>query len=259
MAVVFDQNSERGFVYGSLVEFMKCWENGANSRLVLESCNGYAWLNMTCCLGRPHESHVRKKSRHREERDNARAAAYNEKIRNNDDKNVNVVKDAIDEGDAKNVQIDSATEEVKDNEKTIEGFVDCSISVKSSAMCDYNYSMEKHEEMNGALNDIVTKYLSDEFPEVEVSKIDFSSRYTNEWYYQNKERAVARDHKFRVNFKQKDLSKKNFSDVMKNLMKAQTYVPVPEGKNFVVLGKKENDKRKPRVHLDQLVLVDNNR
>ena len=85
MAVVFDQNSERGFVYGSLLEFMKCWDNGANSRLVLESCNGYAWMNLTCCLGRPHESHVRKRSRNREDKNNARAAAFQDRMKKNDD------------------------------------------------------------------------------------------------------------------------------------------------------------------------------
>ena len=253
MSVIFDQNSERGFVYGSLLEFMKCWENGANSRLVLESCNGYAWMNLTCCLGRPWESHVKKKSKYREEKDNARAADFNEKMREKDE-NVCDVTDASEKNDEIVADKNDEIEAVKHDETTIEGFVDCSISVKSS---DFYYTMDKHEELNEALNVVVSKYLSDEFPDVEISKIDFSTRHTNEWYYHKPEKAVARDHKFRVNFKQKgkeqDLSEKDFSDEMKNLMKAQTLVPIPAGKKFILLGQKE------KVKLEQLVLVANNR
>ena len=80
MALVIDQNSESGFVYGTLIEFIKCWENGANSRLVMETCNGEAWVNLSCCLGRPYENHViparRTKSRRKHEKDNLRASNY---------------------------------------------------------------------------------------------------------------------------------------------------------------------------------------
>ena len=249
MAVVFDQNSERGFVYGSLLEFMKCWDNGANSRLVLESCNGYAWMNLTCCLGRPNESHVRKKSKFREEKDNARAAAFKEKMKSKDD---DIVQNEIDDSvpDVKNdMNAVDSTEEFVDEEATTEGFVDCSISVKISNQGDYKkYSKEIHEGLNGALNDVVTKYFSDELPEIEVSKIDFSARYTNEWYY-HKDRAVSRDHKFRIHYKQKE-----FSEKVKNLMKAQTNVPVPKGvgTKFVLIGK-------TLICLEKLALVENDR
>ena len=228
---------------------------------MLESCNGYAWLNLTCCLGRPHESHVRKKSKYREDKDNARAAAFNEKVRKKNDENVDDATDAKDAVDAKDDQIDAVTEEVKDVDSTYEGFVDCSISVESGAMCEYDfYNVEKHEEVNEALNGMVKEFLSKEFPEVEISKIDFSTRYTNEWFYpkHGPVRAVARDHKLRVNYKQKN-SSVNFSDAMKNAMKAQTLIPVPEGKGGILLGKKEKARRKNLIHLEQLVLVENDR
>ena len=126
MSVIFDQNSERGFVYGSLLEFMKCWENGANSRLVIESCNGYAWLNLTCCLGRPNESHVKKKSKYREDKDNARAAAHNEKMKGEKSVQTEIddtVQDVKNDNDAAVV-----TEESVDNETTTEEFIDCAIN-----------------------------------------------------------------------------------------------------------------------------------
>ena len=86
MAVVFDQKSESGFVFGSVLEFIKCWEAGADSRLILETCNGKAWVNFSCCLGRPNAHHVltkKPKSPRREFKDNMRAAAHNAK--NEDD------------------------------------------------------------------------------------------------------------------------------------------------------------------------------
>ena len=87
MAVVFDQKSESGFVFGSVLEFIKCWEAGSDSRLVLETINGRAWVNFSCCLGRPNANHVvtkRPKSPRKEFKDNMRAAGYNVKARNCD-------------------------------------------------------------------------------------------------------------------------------------------------------------------------------
>ena len=121
--------------------------------------------------------------------------------------------------------------------------------MKSSAQCDYKYSKEKHEELNGALSEVVTNYFTERFPDVEVTKIDFSSKYTNEWHFR-KEKAVARDHNFRINFKQKELAEMDFGEKVKNLMKAQTHFPVPEGKQFLLLG---------RTLLEQLAFDDNER
>ena len=83
MSVAFDKDSECGLVYGSLIEFIKCWENGANSRLVLETCNGQAWVNLNCCLGRPFENNVvpaRRKPRRQQDKNLRRAAEHKQKI-----------------------------------------------------------------------------------------------------------------------------------------------------------------------------------
>ena len=50
---------------------------------------------------------------------------------------------------------------------------------------------------------------------------------------------------------------KNFGDAMKNLLKAQTLIPVPEGKSGILLGKKEKARRKNLIHLEKLQLVEN--
>ena len=117
--------------------------------------------------------------------------------------------------------------------------------------------MKKHEEINEAISDVVTKYLVEEFPDVEITKIDFSTRYTNEWFY-HREKYVSRDHKFRIQFKKKDKDE-DLSDKMKILMMNNTLVPVPEGKKFKLIGIKEKDRRKALIHLEQLMLVENDR
>ena len=86
MALVIDQKSESGFVFGSVMEFIKCWEAGSDSRLVLETINGRAWVNFSCCLGRPDANHVvtkRQKSPRKDLKDKMRAAAYHEKSKVN--------------------------------------------------------------------------------------------------------------------------------------------------------------------------------
>ena len=97
MSVVIDQDSECGFVYGSLIEFIKCWENGASSRLVLETIGGNAWVNLSCCLGRPYENHVvparRKPTRRQNEKNTRRAAEHKQKIQTKGDADVIANKD----------------------------------------------------------------------------------------------------------------------------------------------------------------------
>ena len=107
MALVIDQDSECGFVYGTLIELIKCWENGANSRLVLETSNGQAWVNLSCCLGRPYQNHViparRTKSRKKEEKDNLRAQKYAQK-------NV-IVKEAVTQTSDSEIDVDVCFQE----------------------------------------------------------------------------------------------------------------------------------------------------
>ena len=89
MARVLDSNSEGGFVFASMMEFMKAWEAGANSRLFLESFNGQAFVSFGCFLGQPSEKHVKpkkkEKSKKKQERDNMRAANFQAAMKSNDD------------------------------------------------------------------------------------------------------------------------------------------------------------------------------
>ena len=81
-------NSEPGFVFASLMEFMKAWESGANSRLFLESVNGSAFVSFGCFLGPPAEMHFnpkkKEKSKKKKERDNLRAASFQAAMKKNE-------------------------------------------------------------------------------------------------------------------------------------------------------------------------------
>ena len=87
MARVIDASSEAGFVFASLMEFMKAWESGANARLFLESTNGSAFVSFGCFLGQPTERHFkpkqREKSKKKQERDNQRAANFQAAMKQN--------------------------------------------------------------------------------------------------------------------------------------------------------------------------------
>ena len=69
------KNCEANFVFRNVFEFINAWESGKDSKLLLESTNGKAWVNFSCYLGAPLDQHVkpkakRRKSSHRMERDN---------------------------------------------------------------------------------------------------------------------------------------------------------------------------------------------
>ena len=87
MARVIDANSESGFVFASLMEFMKAWESGTNARLFLESINGSAFVSFGCFLGTPTEKHFqpkkKDKSKKKQERDNLRAANFQAAMKQN--------------------------------------------------------------------------------------------------------------------------------------------------------------------------------
>ena len=86
MATVLESNSEGGFVFASVMEFIKTWESGASSRLFLESVNGTAFVSFGCFLGKPGDKHVKmkEKSKKKQERDNSRAAAFQAKQKENE-------------------------------------------------------------------------------------------------------------------------------------------------------------------------------
>ena len=80
--------TEEAFLFSTFVEFNKCWRSGKKSRLVIESINGFAFVNFSAFLGHPKTVHVappekdklgrksRKKSKKKTERDNERAARF---------------------------------------------------------------------------------------------------------------------------------------------------------------------------------------
>ena len=87
--------SEGAFLFATFMEFNKCWRSGKKSRLIVESVNGFSFINFTAYLGHPESMHVappekrkpgstvkrkpRKKSKKKTERDNVRAARFQAK------------------------------------------------------------------------------------------------------------------------------------------------------------------------------------
>ena len=87
--------SEGAFLFATFMEFNKCWRSGKKSRLIVESVNGFAFINFSAYLGHPESMHVappekrkpgsivkrkpRKKSKKKTERDNVRAARFQAK------------------------------------------------------------------------------------------------------------------------------------------------------------------------------------
>ena len=93
--------SEGAFLFATFMEFNKCWRSGKKSRLIVESVNGFAFINFSAYLGHPESMHVappekrkpgstvkrkpRKKSKKKTERDNVRAARFQAKKRQEKD------------------------------------------------------------------------------------------------------------------------------------------------------------------------------
>ena len=96
--------SKGSFLFATFCEFVKCWGSGAKSRLFIESVKGNAFVNFSAFLGHPGNAHFvpkreeevetraregnpdgqqkskpRKKSKRKTERDNLRAAKFQEK------------------------------------------------------------------------------------------------------------------------------------------------------------------------------------
>ena len=87
-----NRHSEEAFLFASFREFVKCWSSGKKSRLIIESVNGHAIVNFTAFLGHPSANHFNSKPRNRQlkprqkserkiQRDNARAASFQERKR----------------------------------------------------------------------------------------------------------------------------------------------------------------------------------
>ena len=93
-------HTEEAFLLSTFSEFVKCWKSSKKSRLIIESVNGMAFMNFSVFLGNPSEVHSppnpnphpqrrppspkenkRKKSSRKIQRDNERAARYQENKR----------------------------------------------------------------------------------------------------------------------------------------------------------------------------------
>ena len=91
--------TEEAFLLSTFSEFVKCWKSSKKSRLFIESVNGMAFMNFSVFLGNPSEAHSphytphhqrrhpsskenkRKKSAKKIQRDNERAAKFQENKR----------------------------------------------------------------------------------------------------------------------------------------------------------------------------------
>ena len=223
MSIVIDENSESGFVFSSVIEFMKCWETGANSRLVLETFNGNAWVNLSCCLGRPWVSHVvpgRKKSKKREEKDNLRAAAYQQKV-STDESSEKV------EADVEN------KDSVEDTTTTVAGFADFSVEVTTS---EIDATDENVIEVSKAVEFVIRKFMSDNYKDVEVTEIDFKKRCCLRPPSMCNTGTNKADFVYRLFFRQKgdekELDESDFSKEIASLIRKREGVRIPLEKRF---------------------------
>ena len=93
---MFGGYSEASFVFSSVCEFVKAWDSGADSKLILESRNGHVQMSFNCDLGKPNDQHFdpaklfkktkskptkpKPKSQKKRERDNLCAKLYQQKL-----------------------------------------------------------------------------------------------------------------------------------------------------------------------------------
>ena len=86
MTAAFSGNTEAGFVFATLVEFIHLWRSGRDASINIKCKEGKAALSMECNLGNPGDQHVpvpvrvksskKSKSVSRTARNNARAARH---------------------------------------------------------------------------------------------------------------------------------------------------------------------------------------
>ena len=87
---MFGRFSEAAFVFSSVSEFVKAWDSGSDSKLVLETRNGRVQMTFTCDLRKPSDNHFdptklnkikpKHKSETRRKRDNRRAMLYQQRL-----------------------------------------------------------------------------------------------------------------------------------------------------------------------------------
>ena len=83
--LLLDRNSEQGFVFASMMEFLSCWKAKQEATINIQCKEGRAMPNFSCSLGEPEQPHVAEGNLHKKRkarktksqirRDAARAAA----------------------------------------------------------------------------------------------------------------------------------------------------------------------------------------
>ena len=156
-SAVIDQNSEGGFVFESVLEFLQCWDLGTDSRLILETHHGRAWMNFSCCMGRPYGSPKRLKSKDREQKDNVRAAFYQartpEKVQTVD-KTVGENVEAFDVDDSKDESVTIVTRTEIDIDK------------------EYKLSEDQNDSILDVLEQGIEDYVKDNYKHVKIQKVE---------------------------------------------------------------------------------------
>ena len=90
MAAIFERNSEAGFLFSSMIEFINLWKSEKEGSIKIECKEGKANLSFSCSLGHPDAEHlntnryqqqgkVKSKSATRRARDRARAERFQAK------------------------------------------------------------------------------------------------------------------------------------------------------------------------------------
>ena len=186
MAKVLDSNSESGFVFASMMEFMKAWESGSNSRLFLESFNGSAYVSFGCFLGQPSEKHVKpkkkEKSKRKQERDNMRAASFQAAMKSNDD-DVKTTEDDNDETvELPDENFDTTRDE--DYEDYTEEVITCLVDVRGHHEPPSKEDFENEivpEMKTTAVQYVLDQENVDAFPseDFHIHEVKWSHRMTN--------------------------------------------------------------------------------
>ena len=182
MARVIDANSESGFVFASLMEFMKAWESGTNARLFLESINGSAFVSFGCFLGTPTEKHFqpkkKDKSKKKQERDNLRAANFQAAM-NEKEGDPSHDKSFVEEDNSGGDPPQEDTDDVENASDDFEEFmIGCSVDLKVKGMKGSPSRPEFEEIVPEIKSQVVDYVLAQDdvaLPRSELEVIDISA------------------------------------------------------------------------------------
>ena len=175
---MFDGYSEASFVFSSVCEFVKAWDSGSDSKLVLESRKGHVQMSFTCELGKPNDNHFdpsklfkktkqsKTKSNKKRERDNLRAKLYQQRL--------SQTKDSGAESAAAPASEDTSavvTTEPSDNTEDVETSdvvtVDDNINLPSRAKA-VSQELNKITETSENKNEVAAEPIIDYLPRTQI-------------------------------------------------------------------------------------------